>query len=594
MNESDTISSGVLDDNGFLYTVAGGKASIVRFPESIKDLRDVPDKVGGYPVTAISTAAFNWPDPPPPVYKDGEGEYVAPDGVVFDANQTVIKSIPCDLEELIVPASVRDIDQSVPNSMLLKSIRVEEGNGQFSSVNGVLFNADKSELLAVPGGMTGECWIPASVRIFCKDACLFSPKVTDFNVDPDNDVFRSVDGVVYTRDLSELYMIPDGYTGRLTIPHGVRRIQFGHFRSPLCLTEILIPASVCEIVASSNEFWAYDLSSIEVHPDNLYYRSEDGVLFSKDRTRLIWCPPGKTGVFVIPKDVVALDDYAFASCRKLERIDVPHQFQLSEDSVFYSCEEKVRVQHVPDRSRGDYDYGWLGCLEASQGQCYFRAGQFRKEVMLAGVADSVSGDFIIPDTIDGRRVERIMRHAFGFVPNLTSVTIPSAVTRIDDFAFYACDNLSEISVDADNSVFSSYDGCLYDKGQTRLIRCPCGKEGELKMPASVLEIDGNALSECVKLSAFDVSVENVTFASYYGALFDKELTTLIRVPPRMSGVFSIPVSVAQIYDAAFEGCDMITDVRAPARKTKKDLSFCSSYLVFVKLRQDSLKCQSMY
>lgn len=569
MEMCDKVSSGVLDDNGFLYTVAGGKATIVRFPENNEDLRNVPDKVGGYPVTAISTAAFNWPDPPPLVYKDGEGEYVAPDGVVFDANRTVITEIPFDLEELVIPSSVREIHHCICDLLFLKSIQVEEGSKYFSSVGGMLFNAERGALLAVPGAMTGACWIPASVKEIDKNACGYCPCVTALNVAADNENYCSVDGVVYTRDLAELYVLPDGYVGKLTIPHGVRRVHFGHFRTADSLTGVVIPASVTEITVPLESYWAESLASIDVHVDNQFYRSEDGVLFSKDGARLIRCPPGKTGVYAIPPSVVELDDYAFSRCSYLDRIDVPHQFQLSKDTVFEACEENVCIQHVSDLSSCGHAQGWLGRIEGADGQCYFRAGQFRNEVMLAGIADDVTGDFIIPDTLDRRRVERIMRHAFGFVPNLTSVTIPAGVMRIDEHVFYACEALSEISVEAVNPVFSSYDGCLYDKQMTRLIRCPCGKEGVLKIPATVGEFETRALSECMQLSAFDVAADNDTFASFDDALYDRSLKTLLRVPPLKNGVISMPATLEHFCMPAFDGCDWITYAIVRARKKRK-------------------------
>jgi hypothetical protein len=566
MPPDKTDAEATFEDRGFHYKVVDGAAEIIRFPRGFEDLAAIPPALGGFPVKAVSAAAVECLDQPPPRYPDGEGEYVAPDGVVYDANLTVIRSVPHDLVEWVIPASVRKIDSSPLSWLFLKTIRVEEGSRHFSSLDGMLFNDDRSVLLAVPTDMCGVCNVPASVRVIDEVACHYVPNVTAFNVDPENENYCSVDGVIYTRDLSDFVLMPDGFVGKLTLPHGVRRVHLGHFRTANRLTSVKFPASVNVIVESNGLFSSDSLVSFEIHPDNPYYRSEDGVLFSKSGSRLIRCPPGKTGIYEIPTSVIFLGDHAFAGCVNLDRLDVPHQFQLLNDTVFESCEESVCVQHVTDRSSGGYEYGWLGCMEAFEDPCFYRAGQFSGEVMLAGVAETVEGHLAIPPTLGGRRVERIMRHAFGFVPNLTSISIPAEVARIDEHVFYACDSLSDISVAVDNPVLSSYDGCLYDKHQTRLIYCPNGREGLLKMPASLMELPEQALSECPHLSAFEVSAENMAFAHYDDALYDKKLTVLIRVPPLKRGVLSLPATVKQVCDNACKWCDWLTYAKISTRK----------------------------
>ena len=48
------------------------------------------------------------------------------------------------------------------------------------------------------------------------------------------------------------------------------------------------------------------LKSINVNSGNSYYSSSDGILYNKDKTKLIRCPQGKTGSVTIPGSVTDL------------------------------------------------------------------------------------------------------------------------------------------------------------------------------------------------------------------------------------------------------------------------------------------------
>ena len=53
---------------------------------------------------------------------------------------------------------------------------------------------------------------------------------------------------------------------------------------------------------------------------NERFSSEDGVIFNKDRTELIYCPRWKSGVYIVPETVVRIGKKAFENCCGLTRI----------------------------------------------------------------------------------------------------------------------------------------------------------------------------------------------------------------------------------------------------------------------------------
>ena len=49
-----------------------------------------------------------------------------------------------------------------------------------------------------------------------------------------------------------------------------------------------------------------NLGNISISSDNSHYTSENGVLFNKDKTELLYFPAGKTGSYTIPNTVVTI------------------------------------------------------------------------------------------------------------------------------------------------------------------------------------------------------------------------------------------------------------------------------------------------
>ena len=105
----------------------------------------------------------------------------------------------------------------------------------------------------------------------------------------------------------------------IDLPADLVTIDDWAFQGCSGLTEITIPRNVKYI--GFGAFWkCSSLRNIYVDDDNEYYKSVDGVLYSKDGSELIYCPMGKTGQFVVPGEVAKISAFAFAdsSLRSIE------------------------------------------------------------------------------------------------------------------------------------------------------------------------------------------------------------------------------------------------------------------------------------
>ena len=108
----------------------------------------------------------------------------------------------------------------------------------------------------------------------------------------------------------------------VTIPEGVTKIGAFVFENCTSLTSITIPEGVTEIGDGAFSD-CISLTSIEVDSGNENYVSEDGVLFNKDKTELIFCSSIKEGTYVIPESVKKIGYEAFSDCTNLTSVTIP-------------------------------------------------------------------------------------------------------------------------------------------------------------------------------------------------------------------------------------------------------------------------------
>ena len=152
-------------------------------------------------------------------------------------------------------------------------------------------------------------------------------------------------------------------------------------------------------------------------------------------------------------------------------------------------------------------------------------------------------------------VTSIGESAFYNCSGLKSVTIPSSVTSIGDRVFSYCSGLNEILVDLENKSYVSFDGILYNKTRTELIRCPGGKTGSVTIPSSVTSIGSYAFYNCSGLTSVTIpsSVTSIGWWAFDGC---SGLTSV-----------TIPSSVTSIGQNAFYGCSEMRSVVIPSSVT---------------------------
>lgn len=123
------------------------------------------------------------------------------------------------------------------------------------------------------------------------------------------------------------------------------------------LTDISIPSSVRTI--GDVTFLGSD-ATVNVDPNNSYYLAENGVLFNKDKTRLMYCPSKMQGGYNIPPSVMVLAVDAFYNCNRLNSISIPSSVTTIEEWVFENC-SGLNTISIPSSVNAIGNYAFYNC-----------------------------------------------------------------------------------------------------------------------------------------------------------------------------------------------------------------------------------------
>ena len=309
-----------------------------------------------------------------------------------------------------------------------------------------------------------------------------------------NSTYSSLDGVLFSKDQTELLVYPIHKGTTYTIPDGVTSIGYGAFINSTELESVVIPDSVTKIgsvafqkctnlksitiPSSVKDIGIYafrecdNLRQITVDPNNQYYSSQNGVLFNKKMTLLIQYPLGSTrSSYTVPNGVTKIYSNSFYVCRNLFHVTIPNSVQIIDgvafcdctnlrsitigsgvtsiaDSAFSSCDALTDIYYSGTQTQwnkitigtnneplasGKIHYNSTGpeltAFPVENGSLYFD-----KETGTLMFCDASVVRVVIPAEIDGIPVTAINAQAFTGSGTL-GIAIPDSVAAIADDAF---------------------------------------------------------------------------------------------------------------------------------------------------------------
>ena len=344
---------GVLDD---------GTVEITGYKGSEQKV-DVPEKINKKSVTRIGNLAFK--------------------------NCTKITSIA-------MPDSVVYIGRSAfYNCTSLKSITIPDGVKEI----GYAAFSECAGLVSVK--------IPDNVTKIGESAFINCANLTKIDVTAGNKYYSSANGVLFNKDKSEIICYPAGIKNvGYSIPDGVTVIRDRAFNKCISLNSITIPKSVQDIETYSF-FGCTSLEAINVAGSNKNYADVNGILFSKDKTKIVCYPANKKNMsYSIPVSVKVVGVAAFRDCIYLKGITIPDSVTNIEHHAFSNCKSLKSIT-IPDSITAIEMATFIDCAS------------------LTGVKIPAS-------------VTSIGWGAFSNCKSLTKITIPAGVKTIADKALGYC------------------------------------------------------------------------------------------------------------------------------------------------------------
>lgn len=266
------------------------------------------------------------------------------------------------------------------------------------------------------------------------------------------------------------------------------------------LTSVTLPKSLKSLQDWKfifNFYQADNLTSILIDDSNPYYSSDGSALFDKFKTRMLFAV-NSLREYAIPSSVSEIDINAFYNCRHLKTLVLPLRLKRENVAdIFLDCDSLYSIS-VDEKNP----------YLCSDGSALYN----KDKSELVFVCHTVR-KMSIPSS-----VTKIGDYAFYKCTDLTSIELPSGVTSLGHDAFNGCTNLSSLTlpfgVKEINS--SAFEGCksltsvTLPSGVERVYNYAfkgCESLRSITLPSNVKKIGSNAFEGCKGLTSIYAFME---------------------------------------------------------------------------------------
>ena len=320
-------------------------------------------------------------------------------------------------------------------------------------------------------------YIPDCYTEFNQSAFFGCTVIKNYFLNETHSLYKSIDGVLYTKDGDGMYLYPSGRRDTYKVLEGTKRIESSAFMFTN-VVNVELPESIEEIGESAFNS-AKRLKTINI-PSKVEVIKE---------STFDTCGSLKTIEF--NEGLEKIEYRAFWQCRKLQNIKFPSSLKEIGESAFegLSGEENLVLSEGLVKI-GDYAFAYNEYIQTITfpstlkeiGKYAFMQNYTLKELYLA------------------EGLEKLDEGAFFYNNQLQRVHIPSTLKEIGFDCFASSDSvLSEFIVSENSETFKNQDGIIYTKDGKQIVCCPSKltfENGTYSIPEGVEVIGDHAFYNC--------------------------------------------------------------------------------------------------
>ncbi len=247
------------------------------------------------------------------------------------------------------------------NPRALFALDLSAVSGVFELHKDALGGCENLVSLVIPDGL-------ARVQTACFAGC---DRLAAIDATAGNAAFSSARGILYDKAGRELVACPPAWDGTVEIPPTVVSVRGGAFACCPGVTAFALQTGDEAGRTAENEAFSV----------------RDGILYSKDMTRLVQVPTGRAGRVTVPGPVEVIACESFAYCARVTAVELPATVRVIEPRAFSHCAALESVD-IPAgvTSIGKQSFLWctaLGDMTIPAGVVYLGSRSFFKSSVTA-------------------------------------------------------------------------------------------------------------------------------------------------------------------------------------------------------------------
>lgn len=439
--------------------------------------------------------------------------------------------------------------------------------------------------------------------------------LTEIKVDSANENYISVDGVLYSKDMTELICYPSGKTdtSSYAIPEGVKKLHNSAFYVTE-LSEITFPSTLEEMgpfaVSSNRRLTKVDLSNTKltevsdygfaycntlsdvtlpdsiiningaafagcvllteiVLPENLstiaqyafFNTGLEKIEIPSSVIEIEYCALGYTsntaGMEIMNEDFVIVGEYGSAAHRYAYDTDSEYDYANNFTFRTYELQEELDyIEGLVFETCGDYQYakidGGAAIVFCASEEPVITVPAELNGVKITEIYPAAFSNCAASEIIVSEGIKTIRKTAFDSCANLKSITLPQSVETIEDYVFENCIYLEKIDL-----------GGAVTIGGGVFNSCSSLKELIISGNCKSIGIEGeNPYMHMTSLEKITVTKDgDGNYSSADGVLYNKDKSVLVHYPKgKTAKKYTVPEGVKEIFHDAFYGNTILEEV----------------------------------